>query len=130
MKTSFIKYRADGSLSSYGTTVITDMAELSTTEHTAVVVPRGSYDNHYWDGASVQPRATIAATWDKLEITADSVDTATLTGLPIPVDISINGVIYNVTDGTLSVTIDLPGKLFIVIDEVAYEETAYTIVGV
>lgn len=46
---------------------------------------------------------------DKITIVADSTDTATITGLPTPCTITVDGASYEVTDGVFEFTVDISG---------------------
>jgi hypothetical protein len=67
---------------------------------------------------TITARSAITATLDKTSITADGVDTATLSGLPTTCTLNIDGDTVAITDGTLAFTATDPGPYTITIDEV------------
>lgn len=86
---------------------------------------QGSPDTQYVLGGSVVPRPVLA--FDKTSIAADDTDTATLTGLPDPCTVSIDGTEYEVTGGTLEITSALPAIYQIEItDEAAFPAQAFS----
>lgn len=67
-----------------------------------------SFDiTHWFDGAQFVPRPTLA--FDKLAIAADGVEIATLTGLPDPCTVLVDGVPQEVTGGVLEFSAATPG---------------------
>lgn len=56
---------------------------------------------------AVQPRPALAG-FDKTAITADDTDAATLTGLPDPVTVHVDGVAHEITGGMLTITSPMP----------------------
>lgn len=75
---------------------------------------------HWFDGESFQIRQHLTAAWDKQVIDADGVDTATLSGLPIPCQVSVDGVVYDVDDGGFEFAATSPGDFHVMVDEVQY----------
>ena len=59
------------------------------------------------------PRPAQGTRQDKTHIKADGEDMMTLSGLPIPCNISINGTAFDVKDGLLEMTTLLPGDYVI-----------------
>lgn len=84
---------------------------------TAVAVADDVKDNtHCWDGGAVAAKTAFGGSWDKTEITADGTDAATLSGLPDPVDLIIDGELVNVTGGQLVFKATTPGDYVIKLD--------------
>lgn len=76
---------------------------------------------YYYDLAnSIILRPTNPATIDKTILTANGVDQATISNLPTPTVVKVNGDTYTVTDGTFEFTIDLPGTYPIIVDSFPY----------
>lgn len=65
-------------------------------------------------------RATLGATWNKTAIAADGNDFATLSGLPVPCVVHVDGVPVPVSDGLLEFGAVAPGQYRIKVDEAAY----------
>lgn len=57
----------------------------------------------------VLARSTFPGSWDKLDITADGTDAATLSGVPHGTEIECDGVIYVIEDGDFSLATSTPG---------------------
>lgn len=57
----------------------------------------------------VLARSTFPGTWDKLNILADGIDAATLSGVPHGTEIECDGVIYVIEDGDFSLATPTPG---------------------
>jgi hypothetical protein len=67
---------------------------------------------NYVTGGVVTPKQEMSAAADKTTIAADGVEVATITGLPIPCNVTVAGLIsgqVTVLDGTLELTFDHPG---------------------
>tara|TARA_R110000787_G_scaffold285016_1_gene399568 strand:- start:483 stop:908 length:426 start_codon:yes stop_codon:yes gene_type:complete len=62
----------------------------------------------------------LLAEFDKLSVTADGVDIATITGLPIPCTVNIDGNSYDVPNGTFEFTAIAIGTYEVSVDEIAY----------
>jgi hypothetical protein len=62
-------------------------------------------------------RPMVAIAVDRTEITADGVDTASITGLPDPCTLLIDGVPVTVDGGRLELTADMPATYSIVFDQ-------------
>ena len=77
-------------------------------------------DEWFWDGNALVPRAPLGADFDTLNIDADGVDVATLAPLPIPVDVHVDGVAYEVTDGSFELSLSAPGSYYVLINEPGY----------
>ena len=65
-------------------------------------------------------RPTNPATINKTTFTANGVDSTTISNLPNPSVVRVDGVAYNVTDGEFEFTVDLTGKYQIIIDSFPY----------
>lgn len=71
-------------------------------------------------GPIVASRLPLVASWDKDTITAGGVDEAVLSGLPAPCDVYVDGVVYNVLDGSLELTALSSGIFHVIVDEVEF----------
>ena len=58
---------------------------------------------------SIRHKHTFTPAIDKFTVQADGSDTVTISGLPIPCSVTVNGQTVTVDDGTLELTFDLPG---------------------
>jgi len=67
------------------------------------------------------------ASIDKISITADGIDTATISDLPNPTDVRINKDKYVVTDGTFEFTVDTTGTYIIICDAFPYLLKEFTV---
>jgi hypothetical protein len=82
---------------------------------------RPNEEAHYITGSppTVTARPTLSCTLDKSTITANGLDTATLSGIPSGAAVSVtdqNGTTtYTVNDGTLEITADEPGTITITV---------------
>ena len=95
-------------------------------EGMAVLVGEGMDTTHYVDliGPTLVPRPEIQI--DKQTIAPDGVDTATVSGLPDPCRVQIDGEAYEVTGGTLELQTDQPGAYTIKItDDDAFPAQAF-----
>lgn len=72
-------------------------------------------------------KQSLTVSWDKTSITADGLDIAILSGLPIPCTVFIDDIENEVSDGTLEFTADAVGEYQIRIDEVEYLPQEWTI---
>ena len=75
---------------------------------------------HYVDAGEITARAALAADFDTLTITADGVDEATLSGLPDPCTVYVDGVATEVTGGEFIFAAASWGTYVIQVNEVAY----------
>jgi hypothetical protein len=57
----------------------------------------------------VLARSTFPGVWGKLDITADGIDAATLSGVPHGTEIECDGVVYVIEDGDFSLATSTPG---------------------
>jgi hypothetical protein len=83
----------------------------------------GDYSNDNYvdlDNMEVFNKTVLQQDFDKLSITADGIDFATLTGLPIPCTVNVDGNSYYVTDGTFEFTAISIGDYEINVNEIAY----------
>lgn len=77
------------------------------------LIPVEEFGNHYIDVAKlphvVVEQIPLPASWDRMVISADSGEVATLSIIPEGCVFSINDQLVTVTDGTLEVEADLVG---------------------
>lgn len=69
----------------------------------------------------VTPRPVLPG-FDKTSILADGTDTATLSGLPDPCIVHVNGATHSITGGTLELDADYPGIYQVEIREFPYRD--------
>lgn len=79
------------------------------------------------DTKEVVVQAALSAVWDTLEIAANGTDTATLSDLPMPCTVFIDGSPTEVIDGSLEFSATSPGNYHIMIDEVQYLKEEWVI---
>lgn len=82
------------------------------------IVPEDAHmDRNYFldDVLTVRPVADIAI--DRTEIAVDDTDAATITGLPDPCRVTIDGVAHDVVGGTLEITSTMPATYSIRFDQ-------------
>lgn len=84
--------------------------------------PQDSFDNWH-----LQKRPRIKPTISAMSVKADGVDTLTISNLPIPVEVTIDGVPYIVEDGSLEFSADVVGTYRIEIDYWPYMEWGTTV---
>ena len=77
------------------------------------------HDTHWFDG-EFKELMPVEAVWDKMVLDADGVDTATLSGLPVPCQVMVDGVVYDVDDGSLELTVTSPGDFYVWLDHPAH----------
>lgn len=85
-------------------------------------------DLHYISGGNLLDRADLPE-FDKTNITADDLDTATLSGLPTPCDVAIDGVTETITDGVLEIISPMPATYLVEIDIVTHKPKWWEIVA-
>lgn len=73
------------------------------------------------------PLPTSGASFDKLQITADGVDVAILSPLPIPSTVIVNGAQQEIIDGSLEVVSILDGTYNIIFSTPGYATQEWTI---
>ena len=84
---------------------------------------------HYVSGGGIVARAALTADFDTLTITADGVDEASLTGLPDPCTVYVDGVATAVTGGEFIFAAASWGTYVIEVDEVAYLPKRWEIIA-
>ncbi len=76
-------------------------------------------ESYYLPGGVLTPRPATNCPIDKIAITADGTDTATLSNIPVGASVTVtdgNGTSdYTVNDGALEITADAPGKITITV---------------
>jgi hypothetical protein len=79
-------------------------------------------------GGTVTPRPTLPA-FDKTSILANGTDTATLSTLPDPCAVTVNGVEFSITGGTLELDADYPGTYRVEIRQFPYRDFVQEIIA-
>lgn len=116
---------ASGEITRIGTCREDDLALQGT-----IIAPVGDFvrdSTHYVSAGVVTPKTASAAIIDKTTIVADGVDTATISGLPNPSLLDVNGSEVTVTDGTLELTTSLPGSYVIRLRNPAHFEMKWKV---
>lgn len=70
---------------------------------------------------AVTPRPTLPA-FNRTSILANGTDTATLSGLPDPCAVTVNGVAHSIVGGTLELDADYPGTYRVEIRQFPYRD--------
>lgn len=84
--------------------------------------------SHYVTGGVITPKTPSAATLDKTSVTADGVDTATISNISPPAFVWIgNEMIGETSDSSVELTFDTPGEYVIRLDEVEHFLKEFTI---
>lgn len=92
------------------------------------VVEEGEFTSDYYhDGTAPVLRPDNPSTLDKTNIQSNSTDTATISNIPSPADVFINGKRYEVTDGVLEFTTDTPGSYRIRVQSFPYLDKEFTV---
>ena len=122
---------ATGRIKRFGSTAGSATDKASEPGEVSVEPSAGDFNDitHYWDGTAIADRQVVTATWDTQTIVADGVAVATLSGLPNPAEMVVDGVPATITDGELEVSLSLPKTIEIVLDSPAYQRTEWTIEG-
>jgi hypothetical protein len=63
----------------------------------------------YVSGGQVTDKAAMGALIDKIAVTADGADFCTISNLPDPCEVFINGARNAITGGSAEITVDTPG---------------------
>lgn len=86
---------------------------------------------------TARPDFDSVASWSDVKLTADNVDTVTFgSGLPNPTSVTIIGQLGippltgSVTDGTLTITVPLPGPYQVTLEAFPYKTETYIITGI
>jgi hypothetical protein len=89
-----------------------------------IVEGLGADDTHYIDisvtPVTIETKTDLSADFDKLTVTANGTDTATLSTLPNPCTVYVDEVATIVTDGSFEFTADAVGTYSIRVSEVSY----------
>ena len=95
------------------------------------IVGPGRSTSHYVDltgaEAVLAERAPLAASWDKTAILDDGIDAATLSGLPVPCTVTVDGTPHAVDDGVFVFRAADPGIYRIEVDEPSFLPANWTI---
>jgi hypothetical protein len=78
------------------------------------------WDEYYMRNGTPTLRPELPATIDRTNLTADGIDTATITNLPNPSTVTVNRQSVTVEDGTLELTFDLPGSYVVKVESFPY----------
>lgn len=92
----------------------------------------GPYDvftlsaTHWWDGSGLAERPAMTLAIDKQQISAGG-EVATISGLPTPATVTVNGTSYEITDGTAEIDSPIQTTLVIVVSAWPYRDETLTI---
>lgn len=129
MIAEFFVHDASGKILRYGScpqSMVGAQAEAGETVREGTADP----GSQYWDGTQLADRPPMPSSIDKLTAVADGVDVVTISGLPNPTDVRITGPAFDafeVTDGTLELTFDPPGKYTVRLSSFPYLDQEYVI---
>jgi hypothetical protein len=91
-----------------------------------------TYDTYYYDYTSttITPRPTMAATANKLTITADGVDTCIISSLPNPCSVTVDDATYEVIDGSFEFSTLLAGEYVVKLESFPYKPKEFLVTAV
>ena len=84
---------------------------------------------HHVVAGALTLRQPLAAVWNKMEVTANGVDTAVLAPLPSPCQVNINGFTYNTINGSLEFATTAPGTHYVSVDVMPFLPMRWEIVA-
>jgi hypothetical protein len=79
---------------------------------------------------TITPRPIMAATANKLTITADGVDTCTISTLPSPCSVTVDDTTYEVTDGSFEFSTLLTGEYVVKLESFPYKPKEFLVTAV
>lgn len=126
----YVVYDSEGRILKSGTCQSSDINLQA--DSTSYVIPVYSIvdDRKWYVDASIgelAERQAITATFNKTTVTADGIDEAVLSVLPIPCTVYVDGVPEVIDDGSAEFSFTDPGTYSIVVDEVAYLRQSWEI---
>jgi len=77
----------------------------------------------------VMPKPENPSIIDKLLMLADGLDLTTISLLPNPSTVTLDGTSYEVTDGILEFTLDVPGTYKIKIDSFPFKDLTFEVIA-
>lgn len=119
----FIVYDpATGKIYSHGYCPPDQVAIQAQPPHEVIVVEDGDtdFDLHYVVEGERAARPAFPVDFDKTEILADDTDVATMSGLPQPCVVKVDGEEYIVSDGVLEISSPMPATYVVEIDHWPY----------
>jgi len=128
----FIIHDAEGRIVGSGGCVSTDLVLQGSEEGQTVIEITGenySDTSHYVSGADIMNKTDLTADWNKSVISADGIDEAILSPLPIPCTVFVDGDPTLVNDGSYEFSADDPGVYRIRVDTIQYLEQTWEIVA-
>jgi hypothetical protein len=87
-------------------------------------------ESGYIVDGTVTPRPTNPTTPSGLSVVADGTDLFTLSGLPNPSTVLVDGTPYEVTDGVFEVSFDLPGSYRVQVEAFPYLPVEYEVTAI
>ena len=102
------------------------------TTHQAHVAGEADPQAEYVDLATLQPvaKTVLGASLSASSVAADGVSEVTLSGLPVPFTVMINGDDVIVDDGSLEFSTDTPGEYTIMCQSAQYLTESFTVYAV
>lgn len=104
-----------------------DMVALQAGDGRTVIEGTANDLTEYVVAGAVTPKPAMPVVIDKTEVTADGVDTATMTGLPDPCTLRVQGENHLVEGGEAEVSFDLSGQYVVKIVAFPYLDFEVTI---
>ena len=95
------------------------------TEDSVEGIPRLEYD--YVIDNIITPRPAQQTTLSNAPVIANGIDSTAIQQLPIPCTVSMNGEVYEVTDGLLELSFDTPGEYQVTVTAFPYLDKTFTI---
>jgi hypothetical protein len=124
----FARYDQDGRILGIGV-VPNEMFAIQQQPNIVAEWPATDSTHYVFDGELLD-REPLGASWDKTEITANGIDEATLSGLPDPCTVRIDGEPHVIVGGQLELSATNPGSYLVQINEVAYLSEQWEITAV
>lgn len=124
----FAVYDSTGAILRFGICLDDDLNLQAGGGETAIEVADSVSDESHYIAAGVPAaRTELGLSFDKLQITADDVDVATMAGVPAGTQFDVAGQQVTVNDGALEVTAALPGSYVVTVTSPQYRRQSWTI---
>jgi hypothetical protein len=95
-----------------------------------IVAPDPNLTNYYVADETLCAKASFSGMWSKTSILANNTDTASLSGLTDPCQMTINGNEVTVTGGRLDLTASEPGDYTVELTDVRYFYQSWVVIAV
>lgn len=124
----FAVYDATGAILRCGICLDADLdLQAGSGQSVLEVADSVSDESHYIAAGGPTARTALGLSFDKLQITANDVDAATMAGVPAGTQFDVAGQLVTVNDGALEVTAALPGSYVVTVTSPQYRRQSWTI---